>query len=259
MDSAPRTLLDDHADQIKAFRRTTTPDIYRPDSFVDWSWVAASEQRVGAAVAALGAVIQDEHGDVDALIGALRVPGATEVVALLYAAPSGAGFERQRDLSEAPVETEADARRLANLLVDLGWWNYFPRGADISSAVRAAMVARDARRRGFRRRDEFTARVRALIADATAQVDAAIEDAEVRVLPVSAYPPSLRGRVDGVVGVDGQAVAAISVVFETQSGGRQYRNLSDSLPALQRELDQLPATLVVIADGRGVPSATERS
>ena len=50
----------------------------------------------------------------------------------------------------------------------------------------------------------------------------------------------------------------MSTFFQTTSGGRQQRDLSLTYPALQKSLDDINISLLLVTDGRGVKEASDR-
>jgi hypothetical protein len=91
-----------------------------------------------------------------------------------------------------------------------------PRGSRVGDVVRHGIVAVDARRRGFRRRDTVESRVRALIRAAVDDVEA---QSGVR-LETVLQPPLIRGRVRTLLGSNGTPLAAVANVFQAQTGAR---------------------------------------
>ncbi|MDQ3092886.1 MAG: hypothetical protein M3R46_14760 [Actinomycetota bacterium] len=116
----------------------------------------------------------------------------------------------------------------------------------------------DARRRGYRRRDSIEERTGELIDQAVEEVRA-LRGLDVQLLDQAAFPPQARGRARDVIAVDGAPVAAVATVLQTQSGGRQQRDLMITYPQLQADLDSLPCSLLLIVDGRGVAEAGPRT
>jgi len=250
--------MEDTRQALRSFRASIAPDLYSPSSYIPWPALDSELAGLRLGIDALQRLADQPRRTKRNVVEALKgEPSMVQVFQRLFAAPSGAGFDDGRALSEEPPRTARERAKVAGLAVDLGLWRLVPRGARVEDLVRTALVASDARRRGFRRRREIEGRVAQLVASTIEGAAEALGEPLILLKP-SQVPLVARSRVDDVIAVGGRPVAAISTVFEAQSGGRQTRNFSLTYPELQRELDSVPMRLILIADGRGVGEISPR-
>lgn len=244
-------------ERVDQFREAIAPDLYLADVFIPWPLVDIVTSNLKRPIALLQEWVDAPRASVTRLAEALNQDRSVlEVLQYLFVAPGEVGFADGRELpGKAPTDA-AGRYQLATLALDLGLRRVLPRGARVEDVVRHGVVAVDARRRGFRRRDTVEDRVRALLRDAITEVRTRT-GVSVAELPSSAQPPAARGRVRSVIGVEGVPVAAVANVFQAQTGGRQQRDLQNTYPRLQEDLDALPAHLLLIADGQGVRQAPQ--
>lgn len=253
--NVPSPSLDELVQQLRA---SIAPDLYKPGAFLRQG---EADQRLAELADELEHMQQviDRGSRPDELALALRArPRIVEVLQLLFVAPNGAGFADGRELPERPTDDPAVLEGLSTLAIDLGLGWLAPPGTDVNHLARLGIVAVDARRRGYRRRDSIEERTGELIDQAVEEVRA-LRGLDVQLLPQAAFPPQARGRARAVVAVDGAPVAAVATVLQTQSGGRQQRDLVITYPQLQADLDSLPCSLLLIVDGRGVAEAGPRT
>jgi hypothetical protein len=244
--------------QIDEFLGSLAPDLNRVEFFVPWSSVAKELARIEDGLSALQRLIDEDRLEVEALSVALQdVPSMLDVLHYLFVAPSGAGFADGRELPASPSILAARNRQTAHLALDLGLKRLAPHGTQVELLVQIAIIALDARRRGYRRRDELAGDLVRMIDDAIAEVSSRTGQRVSR-MPTGRQPAALRNRYDAVIATSSGPVAAITTVFQAQSGGRQQRDLAATYPRLQEELDALPMSLVLIADGRGLAETPRR-
>lgn len=243
--------------RVIELQRSVAQDLYTPHVFVPWDDVERSLVNYERAILGLQQLVDEDNRDTRLLAEWFEVPYSLAVVRALFAAPQPVGFVDGRVLPDVRPKDPGKRARLASLVVDLGLWRLLPSGARVDDLVRVGEVGLDARRRGFRRRDVVRTQLNTLI---EAAVDEAALETGVAasVLPPAKWPLAARGRVTAVVAAGGVPVAGIVNVFQAQSGGRQQRDLQETYPALQRELDAVPMRLVLILDGAGVKEAPRR-
>lgn len=243
---------------VERLRESVAPDLYAPGDFVPRE---SAEERLAALDEELALLqeVVDAGARSEHLAHALRQrPRIVEVLKLLFVAPNGAGFADGRELPEHPTNDPTVLDGLSSLAVELGLGWLAPPGADVGHLARVGLVAVDARRRGYRRRNSIEDRLTKLI-------DAAIDEVrisqgvDVQLLEPASYPAAARGRVRAMIGIDGVPVAGVATVLQAQSGGRQQRDLAVTYPQLQADLDAIPCSLLLIADGRGVAEAGPRT
>lgn len=237
---------------IAKFRGSIAPDLYSVGSFVLWPGIETALADLERGVAALQ---EFADGDKRTRAGLQQVlqdePQVSEVLRRLLVAPVGAGFRDGRALGAGAPATAKERAAFASLAVDLGLWKILPRGVRVDDLLRIALVAADSRRRGFRRRRDIEQQVGQLVEDAVTVVASRL-DRRVERLNRAQFPDAARRGADVVIAVDGIAVAAIAAVFEAQTGGRQQRNFRLTYPEWQQELDRVPMSLILVADGQGV-------
>jgi hypothetical protein len=250
----PLFSLDEHSPlerKIAEFRDSLLSGFYKASTFVDWDDVERQIQGLRSGAKALQRLAN--HGSLDqtALAAAIQEePLILRVVTFLFGNPGEVGFLDGRHLSFSPPESPRQARAVARLLLDLGLQRVLEPRVSVEAMTRVGIVAAQGRRRRFRRTDDLAATVWALAADAA---EAASEQTNRRI----GVAPSLRvrdvaRRVDMFFEHEGKPFAGLTSVFESLSGGRQQTNLGSMLPALQAQLDAVPAALIVIADGPGL-------
>lgn len=243
------------ADQVTAFRASVAPDQYDVQAFLPWDQLDAELRSRRAAIHALQGWVNGRRQEID-LAKVLRdEPSILDVIRLLVVAPSGVGFRDGRELPGG--NTEHDTDRVAKVVLDLGLRRLLPPNADVESLCRVALVANDARKRGVRRRETLNQRVDRLLNEAVQAVEKRSGVVLVEV-PTEDQPRLARGRGIVVLGTDDRPIAAVANVFQDSSGGRQQRDLSATYPRLQEDLDAIPMSLLVVADGRGVAEAPDR-
>jgi hypothetical protein len=245
--AAPEVSDRERAEQL---RRTVAPDLYTPDVYVPWPQIEAQLARLERPTATLQEVVDKESWD-ESLAEVLLQPGVLDVVRSILVAPSSVGFADGRELPVERPPTSQRARELAALLLDIGLPRVMPAGSRVPDLLRVGLISMDARRRGFRRRDAVEAEVRRLLRQAVLAVEEQL-GLKLENLPQSQWPQVVRGRAEAVLAVGNTPIAAVLTVFQAQSGGRQQRDLAETYPRLQRQLDEIPMALILVLDGRGV-------
>lgn len=242
-------------DQVAAFRSAVAPDQYSPTDFLPLDEIDAFLETLGNPVNALQGWVDGRRQDRDLARALAEEPRILEVIRLLVVAPGGVGL---RDGRELPADNNfSDPKDVATVALALGLRELLPKGVDVESLCRIATIANDARRRGYRRRDGLQLRIESVLAEAIKAVE---RSTGVRLEEMSSelQPRLARGRGLVALGTGERPIAAIANVFQDSTGGRQQRDLSATYPRLQEELDAVPMSLIVLADGRGVAEAPVR-
>jgi hypothetical protein len=241
------------AGDFDRYLSTLTDDAYLVDDFLPWG---ALEQRLSElrdGIDSLQRLVSAGHLDQTGIASLLQDdPTAYAVLKELLAAPSGVGFSDRRRFPEIVPSDHGQIRSVARVLVELRLADLLPVGSNVRQLLTVALVGRDARRRGYRRRRSLELQTDELLRRAVSAAEDAVGE------PLTLMTPA-HNIVDGVplpsvrrlVVSGGRPVAAIASIFEAQSGGRQTRNL-DALVDTQRALNAVPAALIVVADGRGI-------
>jgi hypothetical protein len=245
-------------DRLAAFRTSIAPDFYTPEEFILWGEVEAILNRLKPAIEVLQELSTLPDASETDLTQALTCePKVLEVLRILLAAPKAVGFEDGRELPENLPRTNQERRELAAVLLDLGIRRLLNPSANVRALATVGLIARNANQRRFRVRKRFEHRVEQLIRGVSREI---LDTTSVRLEQVPLYnqPPAARRVVDYVLAENGRPFVAITTVYQTQSGGRQQRDLTLTYPTLQRRLDEVPLGLILIADGRGIKQAPQR-
>ena len=246
-------------ERVEAFRASIAPDLHLPDVYIPWEDINAEMARLETAVVRLQALVDASTLDAGQLDGVLaNEPGALDVLEYLLAAPQGAGFSDGRELPDEVPADSAERRAVADLMVDLRIAELLPPGSRVADGLRVALVWIDARRRrGIRRRETIEEMMNSVVERSIDEVEART-GVRLTQVPRAEQPEVVRGTVRAVLAADKTPVAVVATVLQSQSGGRQQRDLEFTYPRLQQELDAVPAVLILIADGRGVKRASRR-
>lgn len=245
--------------RLAAFRASIAPDFYTPTEFILWDDVEATLDRLEPAIEVLQELSELPNASEADLAQALACePEVLYVLRLLLAAPKAVGFEDGRELPENLPRTDQERRELAGVLLGLGIRRLLNPSANVRALATVGLIARNANRRRLRVRNRFKQRVERLIRDVLREI---LDTTSLRLepLPPHKQPPLARRTVDYVLAENGRPFAAITTVYQTQSGGRQQRDLILTYPSLQKRLDEIPLSLILIADGRGVKQAPQRA
>ena len=240
---------------IAAFRESLVDDVYAAEDFIPWEEIeqAVRDARPGVdRLNELAEAGQDgiEEGPLaDAL---LAEPSTLSVVQRLLAAPGGGvGFADGRELPEHGPKTPDEAQELARLLLDVGIGRLVTFRAATQELLRVALIAADTRRRSNRRRKTLEDRLGSLLDEAVEEAAAALGR------PVSTrepgdMPAAAGHRLRRVLHANGDRPAvAVATMFEAIGGGRQNETFR-GFARVQDELDVVPVSLILLADGRGV-------
>lgn len=245
---------------VRAFRDSLVDDVYEAQDFIPWDQIDEQVRDSAPGIRSLDALAQEPGGITpkplaDAL---LEEPTTFSVVQRLLAAPAaGVGFVDGRQLPEAPPRDSAAATQVARLMVDVGIGRLVTSKAATEELLRVALIAGDTRRRSGRRRRGLEERLDTLLGEVAGEVGDAVGH------PVSArgpdgMPQTVRNRLVRVLyNEDGRPFAAVATMFEAIGGGRQNQTFRGFI-RVQDELDLIPVSLVLIADGRGVRELPQR-
>jgi hypothetical protein len=243
--------------RIDAFRQSIAPDLHSVPAYVPWDLLEPRLARLAPGIAKLQSLVDSHRLTKAELASALYdEPALLEVLQYLLASPHGAGFADGRELPASLPTTKKRIASTASVVIDLGLARLVPQTSRVEDLVRLAVLAVDSRRRGHRRLDTIEIRVRQALQ--LAIKDVTLPGAEVTRLAASRHPDVVRGRVRDVLAIEDNPVAAVATVFQAQSGGRQQRDLAITYPRLQENMDAVPMSLILIADGRGLLETPKR-
>jgi hypothetical protein len=247
---------------IAAFRDSLVGDVFAPRDFIPWDDINEEVKDAAPGVELLNRLAESgENGiDAEALAEAfLAEPKTFSVVQRLLAAPAaGVGFADGRQLPESPPRDPGQAQEVARLLLDVGINRLITEKAATEELLRVAIIAGDTRRRSGRRRRSLDERLAVLLEEAAAEATESLAQSVVSREP-NQMPAGLRNRLQRVLcAEDGRPLVAVATMFEAIGGGRQGATFRGFVQ-VQDELDLVPASLVLIADGRGVREIPVRS
>lgn len=247
---------------VASFRDSLVEDVFDPGDFIPWDNINEEVQDATPGVELLNELARSgEDGiDADALAKAfLAEPKTFSVVQRLLAAPAaGVGFADGRQLPENPPRSSEQAEEVARLLLDIGINRLITDKAATEELLRVAIIAGDTRRRSGRRRRSLDNRLADLLEEAAKEAGESLGKKLILRGPAQ-MPTGARGRLQRVLCDEGdRPLVAVATMFEAIGGGRQGATFR-SFVQVQDELDLVPASLVLIADGRGVREIPTRS
>ena len=229
--------------RVDAFRASIAPDLYSPDVYLPWPEIELRISELGYAIQVLQDLVSGGQLRKDVLAEALvRTPRVHEVILLLFAAPSGAGFADGRELPALAPATPIEVDEFSDFALDLGVDRILTPRSQVADLVRTALVGLDSRRRSYRRRGSIEARISSVIQDALDEVRTST-GVDAALLPLHEQPEAIRNRARAVVAADGVPIAGVATFLQAQGGGRQRRDLSVTYPRLQEALDSIPMLL----------------
>jgi AAA domain/DpnII restriction endonuclease len=250
MDGLPET---SSKPAIDAFRASLVDDVYAASDFIPWDAIDRAVDDAAPGVERLNA-LATTGTMTEAKLGAalLEEPTTFNVVQRILAAPGGGvGFADGRQLPATAPTTAEGASELARLLLDVGISRLITDKGATEEILRVALIAADTRRRSNRRRLTLDDRLKALLKSAANAATRALGETVVVKDPHS-MPPQARGRLRQVFATtDGRPLVAVATMFEAIGGGRQNQTFEGFI-RVQDELDSVPASLILLADGRGV-------
>lgn len=240
---------------IEAFRDSLVDDVYAAKDFVPWQRIEDEVRNARPGVKRLNQLAQGRGRGIGvrALAAALlEEPTTYSVVQRLLAVPmAGVGFVDGRQLPVSPPRTREAARQLARLILDVGIERLVTSKAATEELLRVALISGDTRRRSNRRRQSLEEKLRSLLDEAVEHASEVLET-PVRERTSSEMPPGVRNRLSRVLALeDGGPTVAVATMFEASGGGRQNETFR-GFARVQDELDLVPASLILLADGRGV-------
>ncbi|WJS03180.1 DpnII family type II restriction endonuclease [Roseibium aggregatum] len=247
----------DHS--IQEFRESVTSFLLSEHDFIDWDSVSAGISGAKDAAAELDKVRSEGEVSIERLAVALGEHPQIYDVALSLIAFNTSGSQVSKWGLGPSVPTSLSGRQhLARQLLHIGLGKVLAGTAPITDLLTIAEVYKDSFRRRFRSGDRFGGEVDKIVR-ATVKMTVAELAQPVQIQNDSLADPNLRRSLDYVVAIAGRPIVGIATVFQNQSGGRQQRDLSVTYPILQQKLSEYGMSLVLIADGRGIAEASDRT
>lgn len=243
--------------RIADFKSAITPDLYDPQTYIDWSTIEKEMTRYSSAIEHLQGLIDSCSLDSETCSKAIEtVPFFYEVITTILSVQRGVGFSNGNEIPVHNERRRVPALKIAETLNAIGLLQLLQKNTAVETAVHTALVAQDALRRRYRVGATIKERLRKILQQI---VDSAeTPDFSVKLLPENKWPQEAKGRVDFLLRVNETYLIAIASVFQSASGGRQLRDLSTTYPLLQIKLGESGISLILIADGRGVRGTQTR-
>ncbi len=255
----PSTTDTNIRERMSAFRASVASDLYSATDIIDFASARASMSRMETEITALELVIW-RGLDPDELAVVLdRLPGSYPILCSLLSITSSIELEDGRVLPSpgAPPQGTAATTATAKILVELGATELLVPTIDLRRTLLILQTGIDANKRRQRVDQRMRSRVQAIVATAMAEVSSTtnwrLAEGNEQTLPAEA-----RRIVDYVVTVNGEPRIGIVATFQAYSGGRQSRDMTTLYPNLQATLRRADLSLVLIADGRGMRSLSDR-
>lgn len=238
---------------IDAFRASLVDDVYAASDFIPWATIDQALHDAAPGIARLNALATSGRLTREGLAAALvEEPTTFDVVQRILAAPAGGvGFVDGRQLPATPPTSADEASELARLLLDVGVSRLITEKGATEEILRVALIAADTRRRSGRRRQTLDERLTNLLDEAAQAATRALGETVVAT-DTHSMPAAVRGRLRQVfTTADDRPLVAVATMFEAIGGGRQNQTFAGFV-RVQDELDAIPASLILLADGRGV-------
>ena len=244
-------------ERYKEFRASVTCDLYDVSQYIDWTGIGDQLTLYSGSIAYLHRAI--DTGDLNARSLAVALgkqPYLYAVAVALLGIPRGVGFHDGRELPDPARRPTTNTKGIADLLIEVGLPLLLPPGSKVEDLVRVALTGLDAGKRRYRVGVTIKERVHKLVCEAMNEAKLRL-GLEIQEVPEQYWPHPARERVEYILQTDGRVSVAIASVFQTTSGGRQQKDLSQSFPNLQRHLSEHGINLILVADGRGVRDAKD--
>jgi hypothetical protein len=244
-------------ERVANFKAATAADLYSAADIVDFGGAEAAVDAHAAEIAALSGL--EAHFDVKNLSAALLShPRLYELLCSLLSITGSIELEDGRRLPHPrlPPKDHETAAAVATVLLELG----LPKlvgGIDVRRLLLLVQVASDASRRRFRVEARIKTRIHAAVARALDLANAK-GGVQIALGSTASLPTNARRIAEFLLTVDGRPRIAIATTFQTHSGGRQTREMSSLYPSLQSTLLANGISLVLIADGQGMRSLSDR-
>ena len=247
-------------DRIRDFRDSVTPDLYRPSDFIDWESLDSLLDRLRPGVIAIQTNEPPGGHTTESLGRALyKEPNTLEVLMLLTAIRSDVRFEdgRQIPARALPNPKIEECQNIASVFLDIGINQTLLGAHELEKQVMVAIIASQADRRRFPTRNRLEYRVQNLVLQALS--DANKQGVNCKLVHKSDFPPAAKRKADHVISISDGNPVVVSTVFQTQSGGRQQRDLRTTFPKLRSDLEKDGLVFCLIADGQGIKEASDKA
>lgn len=248
------------ADFLSKFRETITPDLYVPSDLLDLEAAIKEQKKLMPGVMALDAARSSDLPIREAIAEAIIEESASlEVILYLGSVKNGIRFSDGSFLPDrgTAVSDPNDCERIASVVCDIGIDRSFQRSNDIGAQLLTAIIADQAERRRAPARGRLDERLSTLVESTIEELSD--EGFNVRLLSKPEFPDVAKRQAQFVISFDEREAVAISLMFQTASGGRQQRELKTTYPNFSRELRKDQLVLCLIADGQGVKESSDKT
>lgn len=244
---------------LAAFRGSIAPDLYAPSDIISVSKLETAAEGFRDAVLAIDASLRSVPLDAASLKKLLTLhPPLYQAICLILSIGAAVDLEDGRRLPDPKgLLTEVQIDEVAQILSDLEIHRLIDQPGSAQAMLRAALIQEDADRRRKRVDDKLTGEIEKIISDGLAAAN--LEPGfDFRSVSTQSLPLTLRRTVHSLIEVNGKPRIAIAYTFQAYSGGRQQRDFSTVYPSASLALDKMGIDLVLLADGQGVRTLSER-
>lgn len=246
--------------RVAEFKASAAADLYAVSDIVDFVSAEASVDALDVEVQVLNGLIHRLGITAETLGDTLTsYPRIYPILCSLLSINGTIELEDGRRIPgpHTPPKDIGAAVAVASTFIELGLDRLLSNVADIRRLLLVVQVASDAPKRRFRLEERIKERTKRVVRSA---VDAANNQLgfSLELGPTSSLPLSARRIVDFVVLFNGKARIAVVTTFQTHSGGRQTRDMTSLYPSIQSTLALNGAQLVLVADGQGMRSISDR-
>lgn len=251
--------MSDIASKIEAFRRSVSPNLLSQGDFIDWGAVNADIRNVRRQIDVLQAFVDIGDLSTEAVTGLLSEDPQVYQTMLGLIAFNNTGEQVEKwGLPNKVSPNTPRTKWVAEQLLHIGIGQLLEANSRIADQVKIAAIYRDSFRRRFRSGKSLKTRVELLVKRAISKANEQT-DVKLALNYSMVSDPPFRRSVDYVVASAGRPIAGIATVFQSQSGGRQQRDLSLTYPTLQSRFSEEGIALILIADGQGLLEASDRT
>lgn len=248
------------ASRIAAFKAAVAADLYAATDIVDLDAAVAVVNAYEPELLVLDSLAQ--FGSLDATALAESLFSHPRLYSVLCSFLSIANSVELEDGRRIPAPSyfprdSAEATHVANLLIELGVGALLSDRPNVRKLMLVVQISADAPRRRFRADLRITRRVQRIITQAIAALNTE-GIATFTVAPSISLPRSAQRIVEHLILVNEKPRIAVASTFQTHSGGRQTREMGSLYPSVQATLTNSGIHLVLLADGQGMRSISDR-
>jgi hypothetical protein len=243
-----------------AFKASIAADLYTAKDIIDFEQAARKVDTYQEEISEIESLIDGDNLTVSGLASALiKFPRLYQVLCALLSINSNIQFEDGRMLSSPliPPKTVDAASATADILIELGISKLLASPVNIKKLFLTVQIALDAPQRRARVDSKIGARIKHAINAAICDLNSYSKEVY-SLVSSSSLPSSAKRIVEYVIAINGIPRIAVAATFQTYSGGRQNREISSMFPTVAANLASSGVTLLLIADGQGTKSLSEK-